>query len=762
MNRNRLAIVLTFGLLGLVPALLWLAAGQPVIAQPIEGPALPLHPESAAVWTVCLDGPPACDFDTVQEAVDAANDGDLVKVATGVYTGVQARPVPPGYLNPPFSGLVTQVVYLSETLTIRGGYTTDFTEPPDPIANPTTLDAEGQGRVFLVAGTISPTIEGLHITGGDATGLGGYSGINWLDHDTGGGLHVINATATISDNVVFGNTAGGYGSGGGLYLLNDDSSLRNNTVTTNTADSLYGGGLYTLYSNATLTGNTFSGNTAGWGGAVFLEFSPATLVGNDFSGNTCASAGGALNVHTSDAIITGNTVSGNGATYGGAMRLYDSAATLTGNIISGNESASYGGGLHLWISPATLSGNTISDNTAGGSGGGLELWTSNATITGNTIISNTAAGYGGGFDLAESHATLVNNIVADNQATIEGDGLYVGYSAPHLMHNTLAYNGGTDGSGIYVINSSSAVLTNTLLVGHATGIYVATGSAATLEATLWGNGTDWDGDGTIVTGTINLWGNPAFTCTGPGCATPYRIGPGSAARDRGVNTGVTEDIDGEPRPGGLGYDIGADEFHGPDLAITKQGAPDPVQAGARLTYTLRVTNTGTVSLTATITDILPENVTPTGTLTWTSPPILPGDAWIETVVTTVEVGYAGLLTNVMEVTTEEGAAGAYTHTVTAEEPIAGLEATNDSPTSLGSPTTLTATVTTGSNVTYTWAFGDDTTGNGAVVAHIYPALGVYEAVVTAGNSVSILTATTTVTITELNFYVYLPLVVRNP
>jgi len=82
-------------------------------------------------------------------------------------------------------------------------------------------------------------------------------------------------------------------------------------------------------------------------------------------------------------------------------------------------------------------------------------------------------------------------------------------------------------------------------------------------------------------------------------------------------------------------------------------------------------------------------------------------------------------------------------------PIAGLTATNDSPTLLGSTTTLTATVTAGSNVTYTWAFGDGEIGSGDVVTHTYATVGVHTAVVTATNSVSLVTGTTTITITDV-------------
>jgi uncharacterized repeat protein (TIGR01451 family) len=104
---------------------------------------------------------------------------------------------------------------------------------------------------------------------------------------------------------------------------------------------------------------------------------------------------------------------------------------------------------------------------------------------------------------------------------------------------------------------------------------------------------------------------------------------------------------------------------GQRLAVVKHAAPDPVLSGAQLAYTLRLTNTGTVSLTATITDILPDHVMPGGLLIWTPPPLVPDDAWTETVIVTVDAGYTGLLTNVVQVTTEEGARGVYTETSSA-------------------------------------------------------------------------------------------------
>lgn len=97
-----------------------------------------------------------------------------------------------------------------------------------------------------------------------------------------------------------------------------------------------------------------------------------------------------------------------------------------------------------------------------------------------------------------------------------------------------------------------------------------------------------------------------------------------------------------------------------------------------------------------------------------------------------------------------------------DEAITNLVATNDSPTELGYTTTLTATIGAGTNVTYTWDFGDGASGIGPVVTHMYTQAGNYLARVTATNSVTNLEAITEVKIfiPEVTFYFFLPVTVK--
>ncbi len=351
------ALLPSLGLgLTIVLALLALCSGAALPARAALAQGLG---QGGGFCTVCpAEG--GCPYTTIQAAVDDGNCNDI-RVAQGVYTGVQGRPVPAGYLYPPASGLITQVVYISRTVTVRGGYTTTNWTTPYPLTQPTTLDAGGLGRALVVAGDISPTIspmiEGLGLTNGNAAGLG--SG--------GGGVYVISATVTLSACRVFSNAAS---NGGGLHLYYSPATLSANSVLSNTA--YRGGGLYLLHSPATLSANNVVSNTAWRGGGLYLFFSDATLSACRVFSNT-ANFGGGLYLDFSDATFSANSVTSNTAYYGGGLFLGSSDATFSANSVTSNTANKVGGGLYLHHSGATLSANNVTSNTATDWGGGLFL-----------------------------------------------------------------------------------------------------------------------------------------------------------------------------------------------------------------------------------------------------------------------------------------------------------------------------------------------------------------------------------------------------
>jgi hypothetical protein len=147
--------------------------------------------------------------------------------------------------------------------------------------------------------------------------------------------------------------------------------------------------------------------------------------------------------------------------------------------------------------------------------------------------------------------TVSNSLLAHNSAATEGGGLHVGEPAlppskVYLLANTFADNGD---AGVLARDYAKLTLYNNLLAGHEAGI-VVTGSGTitmTIDTNLFWNETD-----TFVGGNAILE-DPRFA---PG----YHLRTGSPAIDAGIPLGwFPIDLDGEFRPQGAGWDIGAYE-----------------------------------------------------------------------------------------------------------------------------------------------------------------------------------------------------------
>ncbi len=407
-----------------------------------------------------------------------------------------------------YTGTGAAVLTLTKAITLYGGWDGAPTGTPrrNPRIYPSVLDGQGVRRgVFITATRV--VLDGLTIVHGSAVGLGGYS-----SYDAGGGIYAVRSTVWIRNSVVLSNTAGNGGVGGGIFLLSSYGEIEGNRVLSNTA--IWGGGIRVISGAPRIRGNLIAFNRASFGGGFYLMWSQGLVEENQVLDNQATKNGGGFYLSGDRSTIRANVVQGNGAGYGGGIALTSGAV---GVVVSANR-----------------------------------------------ILSNTAVFEGGGLRVTYNDAWIENNVLAGNAAA-KGAGIYLGGARPKLFHNTLARNAGGTGIGIWVDGGSWAALTNTLLVSHVVGISVTVGSTATLEGTLWGsgvwsNGTDWGGAGTILTGTHNVWGWPDFRDPDRG---DYHVGAASAARDVGVPSPVTRDLDGEPRPVGSAPDLGADEFAWP-------------------------------------------------------------------------------------------------------------------------------------------------------------------------------------------------------
>jgi len=498
----------------------------------------------------------------LQTALSLATNGDPIYVAGGTYTGTGAA-----------------VITVTKSITLYGGWDGSTTIPPirDPAVYITTLDGQGQRRVVYISGHITPTLDGLTITGGNASNAPTSAG-------RGGGIYSADATPIIANNVITNNIAYtstvSQGYGGGIYISNPQgvAVITGNQVLSNVAStsySAYGGGVHLGgASSAQVVNNVVLSNTAsitgglGHGGGIALSGSNrATVTGNRVEGNIAQA--GLAPMYGSDG--------------GGVYCSYSDDVMVNNNVVQHNTASipanGSGGGIGIWsCDRLTVVGNTLQDNVGsasttlgGGWGGGLSAYASrDLMINANRVLSNTASlspsGWGGGLYLLRNTTfTMTNNIVADNGASYQGGGMAFETDVTEpvtgtLAHNTFAANDKGSGNGRIAIHVNdpyvTLVLTNNLIYSHTYGIYVDADSAVHLEHTLFyaNSVSDTGGPGTIVN-------NHPITGQDPGLTADYHLQYNSPAIDAGLALPwITTDIDGDLRPLGAGYDIGADEI----------------------------------------------------------------------------------------------------------------------------------------------------------------------------------------------------------
>jgi hypothetical protein len=262
-------------------------------------------------------------------------------------------------------------------------------------------------------------------------------------------------------------------------------------------------------------------------------------------------------------VIENNRIVDNGA--GGSSYLaagscsgilcQEGSPVIKGNVISGNMAFGYMSGSAAGISVENysashviISGNTITDNegvatnyvSGGGMGSGIIVSSGDQVTIQNNIIarnqgsSASGLGYGNGISVVCGHASVLHNTIVENDGSLSGDGLVVDVSVDGQVENNIVVNN--------------------------TGLGLCTGGSGTVVSDyndVWGNGVNY---GCGTPGNNDLSEDPLFVDPS---GDDYHLQEGSLCIDSGTDAGVTEDIEGDPRPQGYGFDMGAYETAGP-------------------------------------------------------------------------------------------------------------------------------------------------------------------------------------------------------
>ncbi|CAE7396588.1 unnamed protein product [Symbiodinium necroappetens] len=277
----------------------------------------------AGAATISVPG----DFSTIQDAINAANDGDEIVIGPGTYTGDLQVP--------------------AKSITLRSS------DPNDPgIVASTVIESNLAVAIRVLSTGMAPVvIEGLTITGGDAA--------------TGGGINVSSSTVFVRRCVLTENNAIDGGAIG--VLLNSSVVCEACIIQDNTASEDGGalscdGGSKVVFVDCTVTCN-FAGDD---GGAIQssgeVEFRETMIMENSAGGD----GGGIFNngdLLLLNVVLAKNTADG----FGGGMFSFSPGpppntddVRIVNSTIAGNSALFDAGGAGVDASFMPLISNTLS------------------------------------------------------------------------------------------------------------------------------------------------------------------------------------------------------------------------------------------------------------------------------------------------------------------------------------------------------------------------------------------------------------------
>jgi len=519
--------------------------------------------EADGVERVGLNGS-GCSFSTIQQAVDAASNGDTLQVAEGVYfesidiTGGKDIDIEGGYdntcttagsgttrLEGSLSSGSTLDIYAS-TVTLRnlqiawgssvGGGVDARTGAQVTLDNTDVFNNHGSsgGGIYVSSNSMVTTINNSEVHNNTASTIGGGVGVwgqfsgngNYSDiyencAPHGGGFYVPGGNLYInSADTYLNKAADANGLGGGIYLTNSGVATLTN-------------GAYVYYLNQAYDGAGIYADNA----QVYLNGGATTL-----RDNVAANNGGAVylnngsTLHSSGARIgqAGSSLA-NEALLGAGVYALNSTVDFDGGYIINNIAADSGGGIYANNSNISLTGVQVGGTAAyyanqlgssGHFGAGLYLTgatqaTLDNTIVAGNIFQTTGFTYGGGAYVSSSVLSLTNNSsiqeqIASSATDGRGAGIYINNGTvtidnSQVISNTAgAVGGGIRMLGVSVLNmlNGSVIANNEALNGEGGGTAaVGTPDINIADATLQNNRAGTDGGAIYLdSGTLDFTG----------------------------------------------------------------------------------------------------------------------------------------------------------------------------------------------------------------------------------------------------------------
>jgi len=471
----------------------------------------PGDPEISDPWE---DGTRDYPYDALQEAIDAADEGDMVMVLDGTYRGV-------GNKNLNLYG---------RAITVRSLY--------GPVNCMIDAENDGLGFYFNNGETSATRVEGFTVMNGTGYDDGGYY--------RGGAVYCgAGSSPTITICVLKDNEV--QDRGGAVYCEASDPVISYCIIRDNRCGGEdRGGGIYGEYASPTIT-NCMIKSCNGSGISIRgeqnsdVEIRDCVVTQNTSSGITCQ--------YTHDLIITNCTITENISEDGGGIECRSSDVQIRDCLIQDNQ--------YLW-------------------GGGIYCDTVDSDIRNCTIMNNSPkqsmwSSSGGGIfytDSTHNVVTIRDCIIADNETESAGGGLFFDDTYPDVTNCTITNNSAENGGGIW-IDDGTLTAVNTILWNNQAvrgdQIYMAHDEP---DVNISYSDVE-DGQSGIrqVSGNLN-WGAGMIDAD-PMFSDPdnldYHLLTGSPCIDTGDPAFVPDpgetDMDGEDRVASGRVDMGSDEYH---------------------------------------------------------------------------------------------------------------------------------------------------------------------------------------------------------